>query len=272
MSDRKKKIIVFSEIRHTKELESLLNAYGYLELYNLNIKQYDNKFNALVNFHIIIFFIVDLNKKISASIRKTSANFSSIPKLAIIKSQKHILDTARYCGELGIQAVMPFDDIDNLDIKIESITNESPCNITLERLGIFKESYPYKMRKALEIIECDYVMLLSNTEICEIMNVNDKFLAKLFSKNEFMHPKKLLLLLKVFHSVLLMPNTGYNLFEIARLSGFTNQKRYCEGFQRIFSQSPGSFRNEIMYSEIYEIENILISTTKKHFNYSIQST
>ena len=55
-------------------------------------------------------------------------------------------------------------------------------------------------------------------------------------------PKKILIRMKVEHAINLMRNSGFNIREIATLSGFTEEKRMAECFHRMFGIPPGAYR------------------------------
>jgi transcriptional regulator GlxA family with amidase domain len=90
-----------------------------------------------------------------------------------------------------------------------------------------------------------------------MMDVSECTLSREFQKYSLPGPKRMLMYLKVYHSSLLMQNNGLNIREIASLSGFSNDKRMAECFQRVYNMPPGEYRKQMNKKNMIEhVENI----------------
>jgi len=260
MEISEKNIIVIGDKKYHGILKISLNTE-----YNFIIKPYTvniNRMARLNKYEVIVYLIEELTENIIAFIKKVNILFTTIPTIGVIRNLNAV-EQARYCGMLGINSVLTFSEIQNICNEIQNLQCSNPTMIKLSNLGIKKVDFPLKIKRALEIIEADYLHITTIEEITSIMDVNEKYLYTEFQKNKLIPPKKILMYFKVFHSLIIMQNPGYNLQDIASLSGFTNQKRYCECFNRIFADSPRVVRKKIRQLDSLKLEIMFQNIIKR---------
>lgn len=209
---------------------------------------------------IVLISAKNLTPLIENAILSIKFRFNHVPILLLLDDPE--LETARKCGELGVNRIIINGDEDKSILENIKFIIKNQVFIRLVDFNIDINNYPKVVQNALKVIEKNYVKLMGTNEIAGILDVSDCSLIREFNKSKILTPKRLLLFFKVKHSLILMMKDGLSLKEIANLSGFSNEKRFNECFQRIFSIPPGSVR-----------ENITLEFTntfgKKDTNYEI---
>lgn len=182
------------------------------------------------------------DKMLICHIRK---KFPYIPFMAIISNDQ--IELARQCGEIGIDKVLIKSEIENIEKELTSLLSHTKEQIFISDLGIKNPhlDYPEIILNALALTEHNYIDIKSVCEIAHTLGVSECTLSREFQKYGLPGPKRLLMHMKVYHASLLMQNKGFNIREIAAMSGFTNDKRMAECFQRFFLKSPGEFRDNL---------------------------
>ena len=175
-------------------------------------------------------------------IERLRKGFPSIPFIAILVNPS--MELARHCGVIGIDSVLPYEDIELIGDEVTRICTLKNNKVRLEDISIDKTNVNYSemLKEALSIIEQKYVKMLNTNEIADLMEITEATLSREFAKFGLPGPKKVLILMKIEHAIKLMLNKGLNIREISSLSGFTEEKRMAECFHRMFGMPPGEYR------------------------------
>lgn len=176
--------------------------------------------------------------------------FPMIPLIAI--TNQNSLELARQCGKIGIDRIIPISDLEKMVEEITSLTLKYDYSLTISELGIHlnRNDYSEIFKEAINIMETNYVVLMNVAEIASIIGITECTLSREFHKYSLPGPKHILMLFKVYHASLLMQNRGFNIREIASLSGFSNDKHMAECFLRVYYKPPGKFREQMILNTI----------------------
>jgi len=183
------------------------------------------------NINCTIFYMCKKNVHEKEKVFRIKEKFPTIPLLTIFTES--CLETARKFGEAGIDKVMHHSDINILNEEMERLIAEKSIRITLKDIGI-NENFDSKiLTEALQILEYNYIRLMSIKEVAENLEINECTLSRKFKKYGLPGPKRILMYLKVHHAIRLLKNQGLNKKEVAVLSGFSDEKRLAECLRRI---------------------------------------
>ncbi|KAA2215788.1 helix-turn-helix domain-containing protein [Maribacter flavus] len=167
------------------------------------------------------------------------STFKNLFVLIVLKEK--FFDFARLCGKKGIDKVLHVSELGGIVNVLDQI-NFQRTRITLKDFGIKKSGLSQMAVEGLKIIEKDYIQIKSTQEIANRMRIHESTLIREFKKYDLYSPKKLLMYFKVFHSLKLIELETFSIKEIAYSSGFTNEKRFIECFDRIINMTPGLFQ------------------------------
>lgn len=231
-------LIVCDEI-HTYQFKSILQQHKCVFIkdiskahYQLSINKYDalvmyTNFGLCLNEHLILKYIQD--------------NFPNVYSIAILIEPDYKI--SHFLGANGVKMVLPYSELEALDTIISNIQN---TKITLEILNISITSPPPLLQKILLFMEHNYLNIFTIAEIANYVGVTECTITREFQKNNLLPPKKILQLFKVKHSIELLSKTNLRIKEIATLSGFKNEHRYIECFNKIYNFSPGHYRKALL--------------------------
>jgi AraC-like DNA-binding protein len=153
------------------------------------------------------------------------------------------LELIRILGSLGADKIISYNSLRTLLQIINEVVPNSSSRVRLSDFSIPADIPALLIKRALLLIEEHYIELMSVQEIAAYIGVSDCLLVKEFRKNNLLSPKKLLMLFKVKHAVNLMNHHELSITTIARLSGFSNSKRFIECFRRVHpGYSPFQFK------------------------------
>jgi len=167
------------------------------------------------------------------------------PAIPIVIVADHTdLEMIRILGSLGADRIISHNSLRMLLQTINEVLPNSFSRVRLSDFNISGEIPALLVKRALMLIEEHYIQLMSVNEIADYVGASDSMLVREFRKNNLISPKKLLMLFKVKHAVNLMSNYEMSITTIARLSGFSNSKRFIECFRRVHpGYSPFQYRN-----------------------------
>ena len=181
--------------------------------------------------HCVILYCETPNQFESKNLHQFKLKFPRIPILIILPERW--IETAHELGRAGVEKVIHFSDIDQLNEEVNNLIHQYTVKVTMKDIGINKLNYSEKLNEALGILEKDYLLLKGVKEISDVLEINECTLSREFNKYDLPGPKRILMYLKVHHAMRLMQNKGLNKSEIALLSGFSNEKRLEECIQRV---------------------------------------
>jgi len=164
----------------------------------------------------------------------------SFPVISLI--QEIDMEVARICGKIGVDCFIDINRLRDLKKSVFDAICQRSGVITLQDLGIDLQNYPLVLQTALKYIQESYISLLNVSEVANLMGVNEGTLSRLFRKYNLVGPKKLLLQCKLHHAIKLMHREKLSIKKIAKHSGFTSEKRFCESFNNIFHLSPNQYK------------------------------
>jgi two-component system, response regulator YesN len=98
------------------------------------------------------------------------------------------------------------------------------------------------VRKAKRIIEECYIENLTLQRIANEVNLNPSYLSSQFKLNVGMGISTYINQVRIEHACVLLSNTEQKNYEIARNTGFDNEKYFSDVFKHLMNMSPGSFR------------------------------
>lgn len=168
--------------------------------------------------------------------------FYSVPTIAIISNKD--INLAHLCGKIGIDKVFDLNNILGLEDLVISVVNSCNSEVKLCEFKIDMGTSSIIIRRALTFIEKYYTELMGVTEIADYLGITESTLSREFKRNNLIGPKKVLLYFKTRHAIKLMTNTNYQLKIVSQLSGFTNEKRLIESFNKLFFLSPNEYRKK----------------------------
>ncbi len=224
----------------------LPEAYTIIEKGHIDLLSHESRINRVV---CVVLYIEHSIIPEESHFEKFKNGFPNIPCVAVVVPRS--LELARHCGEMGIESVLPYEEIDRIGNEIERVCIEKNNKVYLSELLIDKDhpAYSKVLKKALAIMEQDYVKILHVSEISNLMEISHCSLSREFAKYNLSGPKKILMSLKVHQAIKLMRNNGLNIKEISSLSGFTDENRISECFHKMFGMPPGEYRlKNISYS------------------------
>lgn|SRR5690606_7838240 len=232
----KPKIILFtfcSDYKHILDVISDLN-------FQVEISENSESLNKLRSSNIVCLIVYMQDLPLSF-LYKLKENFPNVPCLMIVTDDLQV-DTIRYCGELGIESGLHINDLhrvnDTLDKLINIYVKPQISDFNID----FDNASPL-LKKALRIIEKDFIDLFTSNEIAQRLEVTDGTLSREFNRYNICGPKKLLMYFKLKYAVILLQtNYGYSVADAARLAGFTSSKRMIECFRRVYDQTPGALK------------------------------
>ncbi len=166
-------------------------------------------------------------------IARFKQKFSTIPLLAILEGKW--VETAHEYGKAGIEKVLHFSEINRLSEEVTRLIHQHTIKISLKDIGITQLNYSRNLNEALRILEENYLTLMNVKEIADLLEINECTLSREFNKYDLPGPKRILMYLKVHHAVKLMENKGLNRYEVALLSGFSDERRMNDCFNKIFT-------------------------------------
>lgn len=164
----------------------------------------------------------------------------SFPIISLI--QEIDMEVARMCGKIGVDRFIDMNRLRDLKKAVLDAICQRSGVITLRDLGIDLQDYPVVLQTALKYIQESYISLLNVSEVTNLMGLNEGTLSRLFRKYNLAGPKKLLLQCKLQHAIKLMYKKGLSIKRIAKYSGFTSEKRFCESFNNLFHLSPKQYQ------------------------------
>ncbi|MGN8034060.1 helix-turn-helix transcriptional regulator [Chitinophaga sp. 22321] len=162
--------------------------------------------------------------------------YPDLPVLVII--DKDNIELARLCGAHGIKNVIGSSTLDEIPRELARIINDNQVKASLRELNVELSACSFALTEILLYIESYYQKIMTVQEIAQRFNYSEFNLIKDFKKSGLISPKKMLLCLKIIHAIKLMDKTSYKMKEIATLSGFSNEKRFNECFNRVLGCSP----------------------------------
>jgi AraC-like DNA-binding protein len=176
--------------------------------------------------------------------------FPKLKSIALIKKTE--AKSSYFLGKNGVKNVIFTDELDCLE---QLLSRHKGGKIACIDYNIIIEEYPPLLQRVLHFIEDEYLTIFSVTDISTYIGVTECTITREFKKNCICSPKRLVLYFKVMHSVELLKNSDLRVKEIANLSGFSNERRYTECFERVLFKSPSEFRNQITNNVKGEVLN-----------------
>jgi len=210
--------------------------------FSLIVKHKFNRIDDTLRNNNISCIIIDIDScetKIN-ELLMCKQNFPLIPIICLV--DKVDLDLIINLGSNGIEKALLFNQIEKLSDLVKTLILQVSASVKLNELGIDVKYYGTNLKMALLYIESNYTSIISLNQIEKFVGLSDNVISREFKKNDLYTPKRILLLFKIMHAVKLMRNKGLGLKQIAFYSGFTCEKRFNEGFHRLFSISPSAFR------------------------------
>ena len=139
-------------------------------------------------------------------------------------------------GKLGIEAYFESDQLMELASKVMRIIEQRKFKIDFSQFGIDVERCPITIKRALKMMEMDFLYIKTVTEIANKLPVSLHHFEREFTRCCRLSCKKLLLGLRLFYAVYLMENKrDLTLGQIAAESGF----KEVHYFYRIFKSLTG---------------------------------
>jgi AraC-like DNA-binding protein len=226
--------------------ESLPNVRDYLKL-----KHFDS---------LLLYSEINYTKDEEMVLKYISECFSNLNSIAILKKTE--VKLSHYLGRNGIKEVLLTDELDKLESLL--LSSHGP-KITLDKFKISVEVCPPLLQRILRFMENNYLFIFTITDIANYIGISECTITRIFQKNNFCSPKRLLMYFKITHSIELLKNSDLKIKEIANLSGFTNEQRYIECFRKMLCLSPTEYKKlkegNILKSVKFKIaiKSILIS-------------
>lgn len=139
-------------------------------------------------------------------------------------------------GKIGIDAYFESYQLKELVDKVQTIIDQRKFKVNFSQFGIDVERCPITIKRALKIIEQEFLNLKTITEIAERLDVSLNHLEREFTGWCNVSCKKLLIGLRLFYAVYLMKNKrDATSKQIAVESGF----KEAHYFYRIFKSLTG---------------------------------
>jgi AraC-like DNA-binding protein len=193
--------------------------------------------------HVVLCYINEKTFHTDNKLFKFKEFFPKIPLIGIMNNQD--IEIARKCGEIGFNKVWDFNKEEFLINEINEIIHSSNNRITIESFPINLNLCTDLAKKILFFIEKRYLQIFDTNIVLDELSISESRLVNELKQNNLPNFKKIVLLFKIKHSILLMQNNGLNLTEISELSGFTNNKRFGECFMKVFNMTPKTYRNKL---------------------------
>ena len=194
----------------------------------------------------VVIHMTNRNFPLYKSFIENLKQMHSFPVILLIRGID--IEVARICGKIGVDRFVDMNCLRDLKKSVLDGICQRSGVITLQELGIDVHNYPTVLQTALNYIQASYISLLNVSEVTKVMGVNEGTLSRLFKKHHLAGPKKLLIQCKLHHAIKLMNRKGLNIKKIARYSGFTSEKRFCESFNNIFHLSPNQYQKKLIRS------------------------
>ena len=207
----------------------------------INTNQILYNFYALGKMIAVLSYLPIETKLHLAALKQLKQNYPLTPIICIIKESTEI-DLVRKLGALGVDRVLYLQDIKSLRRHIQHLCKNS-VKVQLSHFNIKANYTSNILNQALEIIEKDYLPLLTMKEISDRLMINESTLSREFKKFDLINPKRLLMYFKIKHATFLMKSEALSIKEIAHLSGFTNEQRFYECFSRVYRCAPGKYKS-----------------------------
>jgi len=139
-------------------------------------------------------------------------------------------------GKIGIEAYFETNQLKELVAKAQSLIEQRKFKIDFSQFGIDVERCPITIKRALKIIEKDFLKIKTVTEIADHLKISLNHLEREFARCCNISCKKLLIGLKLFYAGYLMENKrDWTLAQIASESCF----KEVHYFYRIFKNLTG---------------------------------
>jgi AraC-like DNA-binding protein len=236
-------LLIFSSKSFYQRVKQILHGYPMMNLNSLFLPN-----RVLQNNHPVCFiFSVDqevIQDKINIiQMRRT---FSRTPFIGVLSGGD--IELARKCGEVGFNFLIEDYKLSSLDNHIHDIVEKSRLKITLEDLDISTINLPQGIIEILHYVQENYTEIFTVKELADFANVAECTLIREFKKYNLVSPKQLLLCFKLNHAVQLIKGRGIKIKDVAFQSGFTNEKRFYECFNKVFKCSPLEYMSKNAYA------------------------
>lgn len=223
--------------------KNYLNGYNCIYLQDLSKTQITLK---KIHFdYLLLYTDISFSKSDELILNYISDCFPNIYSVAVLK--KNAIRLSHFLGKAGIKEIIQVSEIDTLN---KLFNNISCTRINLSSMQIEIVKYPAQFQRILKFIEKNYLTIFTISDISNYIGLNECTITREFQKFGLCSPKRLLMNLKVMHSIELLKNTDLRIKEIASLSGFTNEQRYIECFLRIYKCSPSELRIHLKIKQV----------------------
>lgn len=234
MQNQSPRILVICDTQNVQRI------HDYLTQYDCTYRDGLSKIREITkNQHfdyLVIFTELKGNEEEELLLKYISNQLPNIKSLCILKKADFRL--SHFLGKNGITEVILITELASMTDKISKPNTQ----IKLATFGIECNNYPIQVQKTLKFIEENYLAIYTMSDVSKFIGITECFISHEFRKYGICPPKRLIMYFKVMHSRELLLNTTLKMKEIAQLSGFTNEQRYIECFQRMFNVSPGQFK------------------------------
>jgi AraC-like DNA-binding protein len=191
-------------------------------------------------------------------LKHISKSFPKLNSIAILGEND--IKQSHFLGKNGINDILlnsEFNMLDSLIVKQKNNTKK-----IIEDLNISINNYPLQLQNILRFIGNEYLSINTVSDIAIHINITECTIIRLFKKNGLNSPKKILIIIKLLHSVEMLINTTCKIKEISFFSGFNNEYIYINCFKRVLAISPTEFKGKDE-SERYKIITTINKTIYK---------
>jgi len=234
------KCLILANAIHAREIDSALADFYDTQIIVQNLFDPVAMLNTETYCCVIIYLKADTVETWYSTLIASKVRFAHVPFISIIHD--YDLEAARLCGRIGFEKVIERGRIGRLHEIVSTTVSKSSTKILLKNFGIDEGLYSYPLRKCLQIIEQDYICIQSTSVISNAIGFSESALSRLFKNHKLIGPKRLLLLFKVKHAMVILLSTSLSMLEVALSSGFSCEKNFFECFQRVAGLTPTKFR------------------------------
>ena len=167
-------------------------------------------------------------------------------------------------GKIGIEDYFESGQLKELVDKVHSIIEQRKFKIDFKKFGVDMELCPITIKRALKIIEKDFLSIKTVMEIAEKLNVSLNHLEREFTGCCNISCKKLLIGLRLYYAVCLMENKqDSTLAQIAAESGFKESRSFYRSFLKHSGITASRYRKNQLSKDFPEIFKKNVNRKKK---------
>lgn len=157
-------------------------------------------------------------------------------------------------GKIGIEKYVASGNMEALVTSVLGIIELRKFKVDFKQFGINVEQCPITIKRALTMLEKDFLNLTTVTEIANQLHVSINHFEREFTRCCKLSCKKLLIGLKLFYAIYLMENKrDLTLGQIAAESGFKETRSFYRSFSKYSGMTASRYRDNYMSKDFAEM-------------------